>query len=83
MRDALVAAGVDEDKISGIADKPTIAIAADVATPPGELRRCGQIAVGSLVPLWITALVVLFRHQRASTDLRQVEDIVRQAWVCT
>jgi hypothetical protein len=79
VRDALVAAGVDEDKIGYAADKLSAAIAADIAKQTDELRLYGKIAVGSLVPLWIIALVALFRHQRPPVDMRQVESIVRDA----
>jgi hypothetical protein len=64
VRGALVAAGVDDDKIGYAADKLSAAIAADIAKQTDELRLYGKIAVGSLVPLWIIALVALFRHPR-------------------
>ena len=50
VRDALVAAGVDEDKIGYAADKLSAAIAADIAKQTDELRLYGKIAVG-----WIRA----------------------------
>jgi hypothetical protein len=79
VRDALIAAGVDKDKIGYVADKVSSAIAADIAKHTDELRRYGQIAIASLVPLWIIALVALFRHQQPPVDMRQVESIVREA----
>lgn len=65
--------------MNAIADKVALAIADDIAKPADEARWYGQIAVGSLVPLWIVALAALFRHQHPPVDMRQVASIVRDA----
>jgi hypothetical protein len=79
VREAMVAAGVDEEKVDGPAADLSAAIGNSIRTPIDELWLYGKIAAGSLVPLWIIALVALFRHQRERVDLSHLEHIIRQA----
>jgi hypothetical protein len=76
--DALVAAKVDKDKVNALADKVATAVTSTVDEAVDELRRSGAIAVGSLVPLWIIALVALLRHPRR-VDWRDVAEASRRA----
>jgi hypothetical protein len=76
---AMVAAGADEDKVDGPAADLSAAIDPSIRKPVGELRFYGEVAIWSLVPLWVVALVALFRHQRERVDLSHLEWIVRQA----
>ncbi len=79
VRTALIAAGVDEDKIDRPAADLSAAIEANISGSVNELWFYVKILAGSLVPLWIVALVALFRHQRERVDLSHLENIVRQA----
>jgi hypothetical protein len=79
VRSALVAAGVDEDKVDGPASDLSAAIENSIRKPVDDLRFYGEVALASLVPLWIIALVALFRHQRERVDMSHLEWIVRQA----
>jgi hypothetical protein len=79
VREAMVDAGVDEDKVDGPASDLSAAIENSIRKPVDELRFYGEVALASLVPLWVIALVVLFRHQRERVDLSHLEWVVRQA----
>jgi hypothetical protein len=74
-RAALLSAGVDKDKV----DDVSAAIEQSIAKQTDEMWFYGKIAIGSLVPLWIIALVALFRHQRPPVDLSHLEAIVRRS----
>jgi hypothetical protein len=80
--DAVVAAKVDKDKVNALADKVATAVTSTVDEAVeksiDELQRYGAIAVGSLAPLWIVALVALLRHPRR-VDWRDVDEASRRA----
>ena len=78
-RNAMIAAGVAEDKLDGRAADLEAAINDAIHKQTDGLRWFGKIAIASLVPLWIIALVALFRHQRVRVDLAHLEEIIRQA----
>jgi hypothetical protein len=78
-RAALISAGIDEDKADGPASDLAAAIEQSIIKQTDDLWFYGKIALGSLVPLWIVALVALFRHQRPPVDLSHLEAIVRRA----
>jgi hypothetical protein len=69
VRNALVAAGVDEDKVDAPAADLSASIEQAIAAKTDELWFWGKIAGWSLVPLWIIALVALFRHKKPPVDL--------------
>jgi hypothetical protein len=62
-----------EDKVDGLAADLEAAINDVIREPINELRWYAEIAIGSLVPLWIIALVALYRHQRERVDLAHLE----------
>jgi hypothetical protein len=74
-RAALLSVGVDKDKAADL----SAAIEQSITKQTDEKWFYGKIAVGSLMPLWIIALVALFRHQRPPVDLSRLEAIVRRA----
>jgi hypothetical protein len=80
IRDALIEAGFGEDKVDGLTADLADTIDASIRKQVDELRWYGEIAIASLVPLWIIALVALFRHQR---PLRHLDRIVARAETLT
>jgi hypothetical protein len=79
VRTAMVATGVDEDKVDGPAADLSAAIEQSIRKPVDELWFYGKIAAASLVPLWVVALVGWKRHQKPPVELSHFEWIVRQA----
>jgi hypothetical protein len=78
VRAAMIAAGVDEDKVAGPAADLSAAIERSIRAQTNGLRWFGEIAIGSLVPLWIIALVALFGHQRERVDLSHLERVLER-----
>jgi hypothetical protein len=78
-RNALLAAGVDEEKVAGPAADLEAAINGAIHQQTDELRFNGEIGIASMVPLWIIGLVALFRQQPERVDLSHLDYIVRIA----
>jgi hypothetical protein len=83
IRDGLIEAGVGEDKVDWLTADLADTIDASIRKQIDELRWNGEIAIASLVPLWIIALVALFRHQRPPVNLRHLDSIVARAETLT
>jgi hypothetical protein len=77
--DAMTAAGVGMDQANTVADQVDAAMSRKIAADTADLRWYGKAAVAGMVPLWIFALVALFRHQRESANLRELQYLVDTA----